>query len=167
MIVGVGIVALLIAVAATMLINNSVNDQFARNNYLKQQIRQTDREIAQIKDLQKVRDNLLARMQVIETLQQNRSATVHFFDEVVNTLPSGVYLKSVKEHGDHVTLQGVAQSNGRVSEYMKNLDASPWFNDPRLKVIKTEHHNHQRHSDFTLLVDNARPQPADKAGAGQ
>ncbi|HEX7381571.1 MAG TPA: PilN domain-containing protein [Nevskiaceae bacterium] len=158
MVVGTALVALIIAIAVASFINIRIRNQNARNTYLQQQIKQTDREIAEIKDLNKVRDNLLARMHVIETLQQDRSATVHFFDEVVNTLPTGVYLKSIKEDRGKVTFTGVAQSNGRVSAYMKNLDASPWFSNPRLVVIKTTESQSQRHSDFTLVVDVARPQ---------
>lgn len=160
MLVGVIVIALFIAVAVTLVISNCVRNQNARNQYLKQQIAQTDKQIAEIKDLSKVRDNLLARMHVIQSLQQDRSATVHFFDALVATLPAGVYLQLVQQHGATVTLKGVAQSNGRVSRYMKNLDANPWFNNPRLVVIKTSHANHQQHSDFTLLVDNTHPEPA-------
>lgn len=164
MVVGTALVALIIAIAVASFINIRIRNQNARNTYLQQQIKQTDREIAEIKDLNKVRDNLLARMHVIETLQQDRSATVHFFDEVVNTLPTGVYLKSIKETGGKVTFTGVAQSNGRVSAYMKNLDASPWFNNPRLVVIKTFEAQSQRRSDFTLIVDVAKPKPAAAGG---
>ncbi|HEU0197312.1 MAG TPA: PilN domain-containing protein [Nevskiaceae bacterium] len=163
---GIAVLALAVAVLVTMSINARVSAQQVRNNYLKAQIRQADHEIAQIKDLTKLRDNLIARMHVIEGLQQDRSATVHFFDELVNTLPSGVYLTSVKQDGTHVTLTGVAQSNGRVSEYMKNLDASPWFDNPRLVVIKTHDDNNQHRSDFTLLIDSVRPKAPATKGAG-
>ncbi|MDN5872850.1 MAG: PilN domain-containing protein [Sinobacteraceae bacterium] len=164
MIVTVVVVAVAIAVIVTLFLDSRVGNQQARNRYLKQQIAQTDKQIAQIKDLNKVRDNLLARMHVIESLQQDRSATVHFFDALESTLPDGVYLQLVQEHGGTVTLKGVAQSNGRVSRYMKNLDASDWFDNPRLVVIKTRHNNHQQRSDFTLLVKNSHPEP--KAGKG-
>lgn len=146
------------AVAAVVLVmfalGTAVDNQQARNQYLKQQIADIDKQIRQIKELGKLRADLLSRMQVIEHLQQSRAATVHFLDEIVNTLPDGVHLTSLRQLGDKVTLQGVAQSNSRVSTYMKNLDASPWFADPRLVVIKTSEHNHQHRSDFTLEVKN-------------
>lgn len=158
----------LLAAVVSWGIGARVDNQQARNAYLKQQIAQADREIAEIKDLAQVRDNLVARMRVIETLQQDRSATVHFFDELVNTLPSGVYLTSVKQTAaGEVTLVGVAQSNARVSEYMKRLDASPWLDDPRLVVIKTGAADHERRSDFTLIVNTTRPRPAADAEAGK
>src|SRR3546814_10243322 len=82
-----------------------------------------DQKIKEIEDLERVKSNLLARMRVIENLQANRSATVHFFDEIVSTLPDGVNLTSLKESGGAVTIDGIADSNGRISTYMKNLDA--------------------------------------------
>jgi len=149
----VGAVAVLI-VAGLLILGAQLDNQQARNRYLHQQIADIDKQIKQIQELDKVRQNLIARMSVVQKLQQSRAATVHFFDEIVNTLPDGVYLTSIKQAGGNVTLQGVAESNGRVSAYMKNLDASPWFADPRLVVIKTVENNHLRRSDFTLVVKN-------------
>ncbi len=130
----------------------AVDHQRARNQYLKQQIAEIDQKIKEIQDLERTKDNLLARMRVIESLQSSRSATVHFFDEIVNTLPEGVTLTSLRQQGTQVTLEGEAESNGRVSAYMKNLDASPWFDDPRLVVIKTGETGRSRASQFTLQV---------------
>ena len=93
-------------------------------------------------------------MRVIEQLQQSRSATVHFFDEIINTLPDGVYLTGIKQSGGEVTLDGIAESNGRISAYMKNLDSSPWFKDPKLVVIRTSDKNRLRSSEFQLKVTN-------------
>jgi type IV pilus assembly protein PilN len=109
-------------------------------------------------------------MRVIEQLQQSRSATVHFFDEIINTLPDGVYLTGIKQSGADVTLDGIAESNGRISAYMKNLDASPWFKDPKLVVIRTSDKNHLRNSEFQLKVTNLtkatdNSQPAASPGA--
>ncbi|MDE2148542.1 MAG: PilN domain-containing protein [Gammaproteobacteria bacterium] len=142
--------------------NQAVDNQQARNRYLQQQIADLDQQIKEIQALEKVRRDLLSRMKVIEELQASRSATVHFFDEIVNTLPDGVYLTALKQNGDNVTIDGVAESNGRVSTYMKNLDASPWFSDPRLVVIKTSEKEHQRRSDFTLQVKNLTTATTDK-----
>ena len=97
-------------------------------------------------------------MRVIEQLQSSRSATVHFFDELVNTLPDGIMLTSIKQTGDTVQIDGVAESNGRISTYIKNLEASPWFNNPRLVVIKTSEKNKQREGAFTLQVQNLTKQ---------
>lgn len=150
-----------------LLFSSAISHQNDRNQYLKQQITEIDLKIKEIQELEKVKNNLLARMRVIEELQASRSATVHFFDELVNTLPEGVTITSVKQSGNVVTIEGAAESNGRVSTYMKNLDASAWFNDPTLVVIKTTESGNLRRSDFTLRVKNltkATGQEASSAG---
>lgn len=132
----------------------AISHQQERNKILQTEITALDKQIKEIQELQKVKANLLARMRVIEQLQQSRSATVHFFDEIINTLPDGVYLTSVKQNGGEVTLDGIAESNGRISAYMKNLDSSPWFKDPKLVVIRTSDKNRLRSSEFQLKVTN-------------
>jgi type IV pilus assembly protein PilN len=147
-------VALLILGVTYLTMKNAIDLQNDRNAYLKQQIADVDQKIKEIQELEKVKNNLLARMRVIEELQASRSATVHFFDELVNTLPEGVTLTSIKQSGALVTIEGAAESNGRVSTYMKNLEASAWFDDPKLVVIKTSETGTARRSDFTLQVKN-------------
>jgi type IV pilus assembly protein PilN len=137
-----------------LMMKNAIDLQNDRNEYLKQQIADVDQKIKEIQELEKVKNNLLARMRVIEELQASRSATVHFFDELVNTLPEGVTLTSIKQAGNLVTVEGAAESNGRVSTYMKNLEASAWFDDPKLVVIKTTESESFRRSNFTLQVTN-------------
>jgi type IV pilus assembly protein PilN len=132
----------------------AVEHQQKRNAYLQTQIAEMDKQIKEIQELQKTKSSLLARMRVIEQLQQSRSATVHFFDEIINTLPDGVYLTSIKQSGSNVTLDGIAESNGRISAYMKNLDSSPWFTNPKLVVIHTSNTGRLRNSDFELQVTN-------------
>lgn len=159
-VVSAGLVAL-----GWLAMNSAIASQDARNDYLRQQIVETDQKIKEIQELEKVKNNLLSRMRVIEELQASRSATVHFFDELVNTLPEGVNLVSVKQSGTGVTVEGIAESNGRVSTYMKNLDASDWFDDPKLVVIKTAEKNNQRQSQFTLQVKNLTKPVAEGAAA--
>ena len=142
--------------------SGAVEHQRARNQYLTQQVAEIDQKIKEIEGLERTRDNLLARMRVIETLQSSRSASVHFFDEVVNTLPEGVSLTLLRQKGTQVTIEGVADSNGRVSAYMKNLDASEWFDDPRLVVIRATEAGRGRASEFTLQV-KSRNQAAEGA----
>lgn len=169
---GLGVVAALsILVLAWMSMNNAITGQQQRNEYLVQQIAETDQKIKEIEELEKVKENLLARMRVIERLQASRSATVHFFDELVNTLPDGILLTLIKQTGDNVQIDGIAESNGRISTYIKNLEASPWFNNPRLVVIKTSEKNRQREGQFTLQVQNLTKQSKEdqekaKAAAG-
>jgi type IV pilus assembly protein PilN len=148
----------------------AISHQQERNKILQTEITALDKQIKEIQELQRVKANLLARMRVIEQLQQSRSATVHFFDEIINTLPDGVYLTGIKQSGADVTLNGIAESNGRISAYMKNLDASPWFKDPKLVVIRTSDKNHLRNSEFQLKVTNLtkasdNSQPAASPGA--
>lgn len=157
-----------IVLAAYATVELAIGNQQKRNAYLQQQIAEMDKQIKEIQELQKTKANLLARMRVIEQLQQSRSATVHFFDEIINTLPDGVFLTGIKQAGNNVTLDGVAESNGRISAYMKNLDGSPWFKDPKLIVIKTGNQGRVRNADFTLQVTNltkATDQPAQGAAA--
>lgn len=168
------VLALLLAVGivglAYFAMTDAIERQQARNEYLRQQIVEIDQKIKEINDLERTKQNLLARMRVIEELQSSRSATVHFFDELVNTIPDGVTLTGVRQSGDMVTIEGIAESNGRISTYIKNFESSPWFADPRLVVIKTSEKNKQREGQFTLQVKNltkaAKPQDA-KAEVGK
>lgn len=156
---GLGVVAALGLVAlGWVMMGNAVSRQQERNAYLTQQIAEIDQKIKEIEELEKVKQNLLARMRVIEQLQSSRSATVHFFDEIVNTLPDGITLTAVQQNGDKVQINGIAESNGRISTYMKNLEASPWFDEPKLVVIKTSEQNRQREGQFTLQVRNLTKQ---------
>jgi type IV pilus assembly protein PilN len=133
---------------------SAISNQEARNEYLKQQIAEIDQKIKEIEDLERTKQNLLSRMQVIEQLQGSRSATVHFFDELVNTIPDGITITALKQTGDTVTIEGMAESNGRISTYIKNFENSPWFDQPKLVVIKTSERNRQRQGTFTLQVKN-------------
>jgi type IV pilus assembly protein PilN len=148
---GLAVAAGLVA-AGWMLVNGQLSNQQARNEYLRAEIKEMDKQLAEIQELERVRSNLIARMRVIEELEASRTASVHFFDEIVNTLPEGVSLTSVKQQGANVTLDGIAESNGRISTYMKNLDASLWFTEPKLVVIKTNDRNQRRQAQFTLQV---------------
>jgi type IV pilus assembly protein PilN len=138
--------------AGWMLVSGELSYQQSRNDYLRAQIVEMNKKIKEIQELERVRANLLARMRVIEQLQANRTATVHFFDELVDTLPEGVSLTGLKQQGNQVVLDGIAESNGRISTYMKNLDASRWFANPRLIVIKTSAKGRTRKADFQLRV---------------
>ncbi|MBO9469698.1 PilN domain-containing protein [Endozoicomonas sp. G2_2] len=143
--------------------NHLIDVQESRNRYLESQIAIADRQLVEIRALQKTRESLITRMRIIEELQQSRSGIVHYFDQLVDTLPNGVYLSSLVQKGNTTTLDGVAESNARVSDYMVNLDDAAWFADPRLIVIKSSENGPQRFADFTLTVkgDSPNAKPAD------
>ena len=116
----------------------AIANQNDRNKFLVDQGKKMDDKIAQIKDLQETKQRLLARMQIIQQLQQSRPIVVHLFDQLVKTLPPGVYLTSVVENGDQLAIQGEADSSARVSTYLRNIDASPWIGDPNLQVVQKD-----------------------------
>ena len=96
------------------------------------------------------KNKLLARMNIIQELQRNRPLSVHLADELVRTLPEGVYLSEIVQKDDKLTMSGIAQSNARVSAYMRNIDASDWLFEPELGIIKTNEVKGQRIATFTL-----------------
>lgn len=149
-------------------VNGMIDHQQSRNNYLQTQIQQVDQKIEEIKDLQKTRDRLLARMQVIDQLQKSRPEVVHLFDELVKTLPDGVFLTDVTQSGDKLEIKGTAESSARVSNYMRNIDKSPWLDTPNLEVIETEQSGQSRVFNFTLHTKQTQPQSdTDASDAGR
>jgi type IV pilus assembly protein PilN len=134
-----------------------VDNQNERNAYLQGEIKQLDERIAKIKDLEKVRDRLLARKEIIEHLQSDRSQMVHLFDELVKTIPSSARLTGLKQSGDSMTLDGVAQSNASVAEYMRNIEASPWMGHADLRKTENTHSDSRMPYTFGLDVELSRP----------
>ncbi len=141
-------------------ISAMVETQNKRNEFLTQEIAKVEKEIKEIADLKKKRQDLIARMNVIHQLQNDRTRVVRTFDELVRRLPEGVYFSSFKNTGDSVALAGVAQSNARVSALMRNLSASNWFADPELEVINVRPKGSDRVSEFALKVKRAAKTPA-------
>lgn len=116
--------------------NQLIEFQEQRNAFLKAEIAKVDRQIREIRDLEKLRNQLIARMKVVAELQSQRPLIVHLFDELVTTLPDGVYLNAVTQRGRSVTVEGRAESNARISAYMRNIEASPWLSNPQLRIIE-------------------------------
>jgi type IV pilus assembly protein PilN len=147
--------------------NNQISGQNERNAYLKDQIAQVDKQITEIDKLDKNKTKLLARKQVIEQLQANRSEMVHLFDALVRTIPDGVILTSIKQEGDKLTLEGRSQSNARVSTYMRTLEGSGWMTKPDLSIIEAKAGDPSLPYAFTLSVLLANPNaPKDANGDG-
>ncbi|MCK5770037.1 PilN domain-containing protein [Algiphilus sp.] len=150
--VAAALVGFAIALLWWMHAGSVLSEQESRNDMLRTEIKRLDGEIKEISELEAVQANLMARMQVIDSLQASRSATVHFFDQLVATLPDGLHINRLVQNGTEVTIDGVAESNARVSSYMKNLESSEWFDNPRLIVIRSAERDRVRQSDFTLRV---------------
>ena len=112
-----------------------IGHQKARNDFLTQEISVLDQRIKEIQDIETKKQSLLARMNIIQELQSRRPVVVHLFDELVKTIPEGVVLDSLVQKGDDITIKGIAQSNERISTYMRALDKSEWLGVPKLTVI--------------------------------
>lgn len=139
-------------------IDSFVENQNRRNDVLTRNISVLDKEISNIKSLEVEKARLLNRMKVIQKLQLSRPEIVHLFEELVTTLPDGIYLLNVKQKGNTLTLEGVAESNSRISSLMRNMDRSKWLKDPELIVINSEMPKYPNASWFNLRVKRSRPQ---------
>ncbi len=151
--IGAWILMALIVFYAHLHVSALVENQNKRNKFLEEQIAKVEEEIKEIAALKKQRSALIARMQIIQQLQADRTQIVHVFDDLVRKLPEGVYLTTLKQAGKSFTLTGVAQSNARVSALMRNLDSSDWFTNPDLDVINVSAQGSGRVSQFTLRVN--------------
>jgi len=147
--------------------NAQIDGQNERNDFLKARITEVDKQIAEIEELDKKKSKLLARKEVIEKLQANRSQMVHLFDSLVRTIPDGVVLTSIKQDSETLTLEGRSQSNARVSTYMRNLEGSGWMTRPELSIIEARGTDKGLPYEFKLLVTLANPNaPKDLDGDG-
>lgn len=164
-----GLMALMAAVLAGAVVftgwtflSAKKDSQIERNGRLEQAISQLDKEIADIKDLKDQISNVLERKQIVENLQTNRSQSVVILDELSRQLPEGLYLKSIKQQGNLITLEGVADTNARVATLVRNLSVSNWMESPNLIEIKAITVNGIRQNDFTLNV-SLKVQKAEEA----
>jgi len=138
-------------------IQGMVSSQLQRNSYLKKEIAAMDRKIKEIQALEKTKAQLLARMNVIQTLQISRPEVVHMMDEIVMTIPEGLYLTALDQKGSKLALSGRAQSNARVSAYMRNIEDSKWIGTPVLQVISNKSKTGTGMSHFTLNAKQISP----------
>lgn len=141
-----------------------VDGQDQKNAMLKEEIALLDKEISEIKGLREQAEALLSRKQVIESLQTNRTETVQIFNELAAHMPEGVYLKALKQTGSRINLSGYAQSNARVSNLMRNLEASPNLERADLVEVKAATVNNRRVSEFSLNFTIERPKTEDPTG---
>jgi len=165
--VALGVAALAAGVAsfaAYLLYGSMIESQEHRNQQLRVEIKTLDKQIEEINNLEVAKQKFIARMEIIEKLQRSRPEIVHVFDEIVRTLPEGVYLTGVKQTDKRLKFDGVAQSSTRVSSFMRNLDGSQWLRNPELEVVQTTKASGPG-SSFTLTADQVTTAaPADSTG---
>ena len=151
-------IAILAVLLVRFQINNMIDAQETRNNYLKNEIVILDNKIREIQKLEATRRALITRMEVIQNLQATRPGIVHLFDEVVNTLPDSVYLTGLAQTNNSISISGQAESNARVSSYMRNIEKSEWLSKPTLSVISgKETDDNIRISEFSLSLAQRNP----------
>ncbi|HEV7477381.1 MAG TPA: PilN domain-containing protein [Burkholderiales bacterium] len=163
---GVGIIGILIVAAVHGFYSSRIETQIERNRFLKAENTKLDKEIAEIQKLKDEIQALLARKQVIETLQTDRATTVYMLEQLVRQMPEGVYLKSVVQKGTRINLLGYAQSNARVSTLMRNIEASPWLGSPGLVEVRASTVDRRRVSEFNMNLSLKRPAPEKDAPKG-
>jgi type IV pilus assembly protein PilN len=142
----------------------TIEHQNSRNQIISDEIAVLDKQIQEILGLEKQKERLLARMEIIETLQRSRPEIVHVFDEVVRLLPEGVYLTYLRQSGTRFEIRGVAQSSTRVSAFMRNIDGSEWLADPSLQIVQRSGGGG---SEFTLFANQRAKVPPEEAAQGQ
>ena len=154
-------VAALVVMIGVLLMNVIIDSQYDRNQAIQDEIAQLDVRIKEILDLEEKKDRLVARMKIIEQLQQSRPEIVHVFEELARTLPDGVYLTSVRQTGTAIEIKGIAESNTRVSALMRNIDSSDWLEKPDLQVVEVKDRRTDegfRASEFTVHAKQIRIQ---------
>lgn len=147
---------LLLAFGLKLQIDASIDAQEARNRFLDQQIAELNKRIKEIDSLEEQKANLLARMNVIQQLQESRPEVVHLFDELVLAVPEGVFLTRVTQSGGTVIVEGRAQSNARVSAFMRNIQTSGWISEPNLLLIENKDQTGTGLSHFRLGFQQKR-----------
>lgn len=159
--------AVLLSILMVGYYSAQIDGQNRRNQYLTDQIAEVQKQIDEIKLLDEKKAKLLARKEIIEKLQANRSQMVHLFDSLVRTIPDGVILTAIQQDEDTLTLEGRAQSNARVSTYMRNLEGSGWMTKPDLSIIEAKGVDKSLPNEFKLTVKLANPNaPKDEDGDG-
>ena len=170
--IGLAIMGLALVALGWVVLNAQIENQEGRNTLLKTEIAKLDDQIKEIDKLREQTQALLARKQVVETLQANRTEAVHILDQLVRQLPDGIYLRSVKQTGPKIQLVGYAQSSARVSTLMRNIDASPWLTQPELveiKLVPSPLAKDLRINEFTLnaRIKQAAPPEEPKAAVAR
>jgi len=158
--------AALVTFAVYLMFGSMIDAQEQRNDKLRTEIKRLDQQIEEINNLESSKQRFIARMEIIEKLQRSRPEIVHVFEEIVRTLPDGVYLTGVKQTDKKFKFEGVAQSSTRVSSFMRNLDGSDWLRNPELEVVQTGK-DKQPGSNFTLYAQQVSTAAGQDVGKGK
>ncbi|MBC7625344.1 MAG: PilN domain-containing protein [Aeromicrobium sp.] len=145
--------------------NAQVDNQKSRNQYMSSEIAKLDKQIEEIRKIREETLSLLAKKQVVEGLQSNRSEPVQLLDQMLRQLPEGLYLKSIRQTGNKINVTGYTQSQARVSAFMRNIEASPFLENPNLIEIKAVSVGGQRANEFNLDFFVKRAKAEEKSGA--
>jgi type IV pilus assembly protein PilN len=159
------LLASLIVLLSHVHFEGRIQDQNMRNSYLQSEINILDQRIGRIRELEKMKNDLLARMNVIQELQSSRPESVHLLDELVRTLPDGVYLDKFAQKNRTLEMDGKAQSNARISDYMRNIDSSQWLAGPSLDLITSSQASRNRVANFKLHSKQKEHKPDEENGA--
>jgi len=154
---GVAAFAVALVLVWQSITQSHIENQDARNRFLQEKISELKEQVTEINELKSKREQLIERMRVIQQLQGTRPEIVHIFDELVRTIPDGVYYTSIERRGAKISIKGTAESNNRVSSLMRRLDASPWFTDPNLIGVKANPGFGEQANDFELTIILAPP----------
>ncbi len=158
---GVAMAASVVVAIATVLVtmfsySQMISNQEARNQRLTDEITELEKSILEIDGLERQKERLLARMEIIEQLQKSRPEIVHLFDEMARRLPEGVYLTGLKQTGSNIEIRGVAQSSTRVSALMRQVDSSDYLTDPEVDKVETTQSGASRQAEFIVYLKQVR-----------
>ena len=153
---GAVVAAVAFVIATIFAYSQRISNQEARNERLTNEIVELEKSITEIDGLERQKERLLARMEIIEQLQKSRPEIVHLFDETARQLPEGVYLTGIRQTGSRVEVRGVAQSSTRVSALMRQMAASEWLRDPEVERVETTQAGNSRQSEFVVYLKQVR-----------
>ncbi|MGB3611684.1 MAG: PilN domain-containing protein [Cellvibrio sp.] len=165
--VGVFVLSAVLAYAWISSVESAIENQKSRNRLLETEIAALEKQVQEIAELKKVRDDLLTRIKVIQDLEGTRPVIVRYFDDLVRAVPDGVHLNSVVRKGDVISLEGIAESTNRVSSFMRNLDQSDWFTAPNLTSVTAAPAEGEQANSFRMTVRTSAPQEQADATANE
>lgn len=161
---GVALAAAVAAFAWISIVDSTIDSQNQRNRILDEEIAILEKQVQEIQELKKKRQELIARMRVIQDLQGTRPTIVRYFDEMVRSVPDGVFFHTIKRTGNGISIEGVTESSNRVSSFMRNIDQSEWFSNPNLKSIKSNTSYGDQAAEFSLQLQAVLPSDAKPEG---